>query len=414
MEISDWGGNWTMEGPGGLREGAWATWRFGSAWATRSFYHALPGGIMRLITHWRRMQPSRLRAAANRRLAPLGRHRRFVVGVSALVAGVMAVFVASALGVLEGSPSKFEANDGNMTVQVKGDTDWNCFTTLSNITVGEGCGVTGKFNTGEAVSLPDPNASTTKDISWKPGQKQDTECPVLIESKNPEKDTFTNVASFSDTNGATKDTYLYGATIRSTANGNASENVELNQHKGTATCSILRTAGDRLIAINYLKGGTEVEIHVLTWITSTTGENSELAGNKGTCDVAKDTPPCWGANEKSLSEKEAEGKANQEEITAKQNGINETALVAGRFAEFGVNLTKAGIIPANACAAFPQAEWESRSSGSSFVSNHEDIEIEHHEISNCGTIKIIKQTNPRGINKVFSFTSTLPKNLEAG
>src|SRR5262249_26217601 len=52
--------------------------------------------------------------------------------------------------------------------------------------------------------------------------------------------------------------------------------------------------------------------------------------------------------------------------------------------------------------------WESRSSGSSFTSNPQDIEIEHHVIANCGEIKIIKQTDPRGQNQDFGFTSTIP------
>lgn len=90
------------------------------------------------------------------------------------------------------------------------------------------------------------------------------------------------------------------------------------------------------------------------------------------------------------------------------------ALVTGKFAEFGIDLTAAGIIPEGSCKSFPQTVWESRSSGSSFVSNPEDIEVEHHEISNCGTIKVVKQTNPRGVDKAFGFESTLPADSEAG
>ena len=64
--------------------------------------------------------------------------------------------------------------------------------------------------------------------------------------------------------------YLYGATIRYAPNGNASENIELKQ--GTSgTCAdeprrSERTPGDKMIAIDYLGGGSAVQFHVLTWV----------------------------------------------------------------------------------------------------------------------------------------------------
>ena len=377
---------------------------------------------MRFLTQWLRSQLNLLRAsAAARQLARRGRylrHRGWAFRVVAMtVVGVMVLFVASALGVLAGSPSKFESGDGNMTVEASGSVDWNCFKTTFTIHVSENGSTCGTVNEANYVSFPAPNAYTSKDISWKSGQKQDTSCPALVESKDPAKDTFTHVASYNETalsGGKLGDTFLYGSTIRFTANGNASENVELNQKEGTSECSIPRTAGDKLVAINYLKGGSEVEITVLTWITSTTGPNSELGENKGTCLVGNDSPPCWGAKEQTLSSNAAEGKANQTEIGAIDNGLSGQALVAGQFAEFGIDLTLAKIIPEGSCKGFAQTVWESRSSGSSFTSNPEDIEIEKHPISNCGVIKVIKKTVPSGLNQVFSYSSTLPANEGAG
>jgi uncharacterized repeat protein (TIGR01451 family) len=338
--------------------------------------------------------------------------RRITLGATgASIAAVLALFAVAAFGFLEGSPSRFEAGDGNMTVDTSGNTDWNCFTNFAGIKVGQSegqtCGVSGHFNSGKAVAIEDPNANTTKDNSWKSGQKLDTECPALIESKNPVKDTFTNVASYNETNLENGHTYLYGATIRFAANGNANENVELNQRAGTNECAILRTAGDKLIGIDYVSGGTKVEFRVLTWITSTTGPNSTVGENNGTCFVSKDAPPCWGAHALSLEESAAEGKSNQSEISAENNGISKQPLVAGQFAEFGVDLTKAKVLPSGVCETFPQTVWESRSSGSSFESNPEDIEIAHHRINNCGEIRIIKQSNPRGVNHAFGFSSNM-------
>lgn len=375
---------------------------------------------MQFLTRWLRSQLSMLRGAAGiRQVRRSGwfTHRGRTWQVASLAAAaLLALFVASALAFLEGSPSQFEAGDGNMTLEHNGNADWNCLSSLSGVKLSNNGSTTcSKLNKANYVSMPAPNFYTTKDIAWKAGQKQDTSCPSLVEGKSPGKDTFTHIASYNETalvNGKLGNTFLYGATLRFTANGDASENVELNQKEGSEECSIPRTAGDKLIAINYLNGGTKVEIGVLTWITTTTGPESEVGENHGICLVEKDKPPCWGAKEKDLTSSSAEGEANQEEIKAEDNGLNGTKVLTGQFAEFGVNLTKAGIIPEGSCHGFAQSVWESRSSGSSFTSNPEDIEIEKHPISNCGVIKVVKETVPAGLNQVFEFTSelgTLPK-----
>ncbi len=307
------------------------------------------------------------------------RRQAFVVGVTiGIVASVLFSGLA-AHAILSGSPSNFESNDGDMVAGTN-NHDWN------NV-----------INNAAYVHLSDTAASTGDD-SFTPGQKQDTTCPSTDGHKNPPKDDFTDIASFTElaTNG---DTFLYGATIRYAANGNASENVELKQ--GTSgycpgsTTLLARTPGDKLLAIDYLNGGTSVDFHVLTWIAS------------GACFVSSDAAPCWGASVLTLGAAGAEGKASQSDITAANNKISNTFLNAGEFAEFGVNLRLAGIIPAGTCKSFAQTVWESRSSGSSFVSSTKDVTLEDKSITNCGEVVIIKHTNPRGINKVFNFTSNL-------
>jgi hypothetical protein len=294
----------------------------------------------------------------------------------------MGLFVASALGMLAGSPSNFESNDGNMVVDGTLNNDWNSVQTNPNY-----------------VHVSD-KSSTTQDNSFQSGQKQDAPCPVINTNKNPPKDDFTDVASLNEANTTSGSpqvghTFLYGATIRVAANGNASENVELNQ--GTSgicagtTDQFERTAGDKLIAIDYLNGGTNVEFHVLTWVSS------------GACFVSKDTPPCWGATVQTLTQNSAEGLVNQSPIAAADNKINNLALVTGQFAEFGVDLTAAGIIPANSCKSFPQTIWESRASGSSFVSSTEDVSVERHTIGSGCTSAV--STNPQSSTDNTTFTN---------
>ena len=156
----------------------------------------------------------------------------------------------------------------------------------------------------------------------------------------------------------------------------------------------LRRAAERTAAFN-----------VLTWVTS------------GACFVGQDhAAPCWGADVQTLAANAAEGQVNQNPITAANNPINGRALVAGQFAEFGIDLSAGAdpIVPVGSCSPFAQTIWESRASGSSFVSSTKDIVRDDVGFSNCGEIKIVKNTDPRNLDKQFSFTSNLIANPAAG
>jgi Prealbumin-like fold domain len=304
------------------------------------------------------------------RQRPVRRRWLFGITTTAMVAFI-ALFVTSALGVLPGSPSNFEAGDGDMIVTTPGNNDWASV----------------------AFTRVDDLESVTNDDSFQPGQKQDTTCPVVEGHKNPPKDDFTDIAEFSETNATTGDVYLYGATIRVAENGNASENVELNQGTG-GTCPgstlLARVAGDKLIAIDYVSGGPQ--FHVLTWVTS------------GACFVSNDAPPCWGATVVTLDPNTTEGAVNASPITAANNPINHLALNAGQFAEFGVNLVASGIIPAGSCKSFTQTVFESRSSGSSFVSTVKDVAISQRQINVCPTLTIKKVGSDGGSQAGAVFT----------
>jgi hypothetical protein len=311
-----------------------------------------------------------------------------------LLVGAAAFFLITALllpagAVLPGSPSSFESgNDptlglGNMVPQANTPTnaDWSTVQNEANY-----------------VHLTDTAASNS-DNSFTPGQKQDTVCPTVEGHKNPPKDDFTDVASFNEvaSGGAHDgDVYLYGATIRYAANGNASENIELKQ--GTSgfctgsTTLLARTPGDKMIAIDYLGGGSAPEFHVLEWVAS------------GPCFVANDPAPCWGADVLELDPDVAEGGVNNVTISAGNNPINGAQLVAGKFAEFGVNLTDAEIVPPGECAGFSQTVWESRSSGASFVSSTKDVTIEDHDINTCGSVEVTKVGSDDGSQEGAVFT----------
>ena len=346
----------------------------------------------------------------DRILGPLRerRTRRWWYASATLVAAVAfaVLFVASSGAVVTGSPSGFESNDGNMVLNNTdgSHTDWNCFVGSDNFQSGTpntNC----KVKTGATHVTADANG----EISWVNGQKFDTQCPALAVNNNPPKDEFSDVAAFSDT-ASNSDVFFYGAAIRPIVNGNASGDVELNQVAGNGTTTAgCRTAGDRLIAYDFLNGGTSLSFHVLTWIDSA---HPNLGGNSGTCLVKTDSMPCWGANVITPDGSQFDGEANQAAITAANNGLSGAVLPINAFAEFGINLTQA--LGLTGCINLPQQVWESRSSGSSFTSNPQDIEITRQPINTCASITIIKHTNPRGVNQVFSYTSNLPANATAG
>src|SRR5262245_27321620 len=212
---------------------------------------------------------------ARKVIGPTGsRRRRWLFLCTSLVALIAAGFFISGAGaIVPNSPSSFESSDApvpnsnpplpdaNMTNDVANDSDWNCFANgnatgfvASGITVGQTCSSNLVFS--GALAKSDP-AATTSDDSWVNGQKMDgSACEQVTTNKNPAKDDFTAVATYSEQRAADKHVFLYGATVRVAPNGNASENVELNQVKGTAACPILRTPGDHLLAFDYLNGGS--------------------------------------------------------------------------------------------------------------------------------------------------------------
>jgi hypothetical protein len=288
-----------------------------------------------------------------------------VAGAAAILG--LAFFQAlPASAVLGGSPSFFQSNDGNM-VASGGQADW--------------ASVTGNGDYNHVTDL----FNSSLDNNYDPGQDLDTNCPSIVQHKPPNKDDFTDVASYFET-ATDGDTYLYGATIRASANGNAHENIELKQEQDpTCANSTLksRTVNDKMIAIDYLGGGSSAQFKVFTWVDSGACESG------GSASAAS---PCWGADEANLTSIGAEGAVSPAAITGPNNSINGNALKAGEFAEFGVNLVDAHIIPSGGCASFTQVVWSSRSSGSSFVSQPKDVTVEAARISNCGSITIRKVT----------------------
>lgn len=320
-------------------------------------------------------------------MAAFNFHRRrtrrwWYAGMTLMAAAAFAVFYVGGASAVTGSPSNFESHDGNMTLGASGNTDWNCFQGAGGFATLASGTPTGCAKTSGATQVSADLPTSVGEITWTKGQKFDILCPGIDTKSTPPKDDFTNVAEYQEFDG-NGNLFFYGGAIRSTANGNTSGDVEFNQAAGSAASFGCRTAGDLLIAYDFLNGGTSLDFHVLTWITAA---KPNLNGNSGKCLVKTDSLPCWGAVVVTPDASTFDGEANQSSIAAADNGFSGTALASQQFAEFGINLTRA--LGGGALPCFPQQVWESRSSGSSFTSSPEDLEFVH--VSTCGALKITK------------------------
>jgi len=343
--------------------------------------------------------------------------RWWYIGTTFVIAAFFTVFLVS--GALAATftpgPSGFESGDGNMALDAGGAvaTDWNCFQGTSNFFSSHyGPAPTGssftaadcKAKTGAVDVIADSQTSPAGELEQKSGQKFDTTCPTFQAGNNPPKDEWTNVAEYTEaaTNG---DLFFYGATIRPVVNGNTSGNVYFDQGTNPlgATCHVV---GDVLIAFDFVNGGGTPSLHSLTWINSP----ATATTTANTCDVSSDQGGlCWG-NVRSINTADFNGNVNTTAIAAADNGISGTAIAANAFAEFGINLTQA-LVDAGITTVpcFANQTWVSRSSGSSFTSNPEDVEIVNRQT--CGSIEIIKHTlqgdgTTRGVDRSFAYTTS--------
>jgi hypothetical protein len=279
--------------------------------------------------------------------------------------------------------STFAGGDGNLLTSPTafGSTDWQ--------------NVAGRHT---GIDLP----SGGSDNSFGQGTKEDDpNVSVVTGSIPPQKSDLTRFYEASEF--ASGSNFLYLAWERTNNLGSANMDFEINQKTQpdlttTGSKTLNRTAGDLLVTFDFTNGGGKPTIGLLTWVTS---------GPASQC-FSANAVPCWG-NHKTLDGTTAIGAVNNLDavtdpfVSATANNIG-----ALRFGETAINLTAAGVFPPGTCEAFGSAFLKSRSS-SSFPAEVKDfVAPVPVNISNCGSVKIIKHTDPRGKDQVFSYTSNLP------
>jgi hypothetical protein len=291
----------------------------------------------------------------------------------------------SCSGALAGST--FAGGDGNLLASPTtfGSTDWQ---NVSGLNPG--------------FDLP----SGTGDNSFGQGTKEDNPAVSVVSgSIPPNKSNLTRFYEASEI-GTNGDNFLYLAWERTNNLGSANMDFEINQAAtpglgAPGAHTINRTAGDLLVTYDFTNGGGKPTLGLLFWVTS--GATSQC--------FSSNTLPCWG-NHVTLNGSDSIGAVNNLDAVTdplfptSPNYIN--PVPALQFGETAIDLTTAGVFPHGTCEAFGSTFLKSRSSASFTAEIKDFIAPVPVNISNCGSIKIIKHTDPRGQDQVFSYTSNLP------
>jgi hypothetical protein len=295
--------------------------------------------------------------------------------------------------------STFAGGDGNLLASPAtfGSTDWENVAGLN-----------------PGFDLP----SGSGDNSFGQGTKEDNPAVSVVSgSIPPNKSNLTRFYEASEV-GSNGHNFLYLAWERTNNLGSANMDFEINQATTPGLGSpgahtISRTAGDLLVTYDFTNGGGKPTLGLLFWLTAAAGNTT------GQC-FSSNTLPCWG-NQETLNGSDSIGAVNNLDAVTdplfpgSPNSIN--PVPALQFGETAIDLTAAGVFPPGTCEAFGSTFLKSRSSASFTAEIKDFIAPVPVNISNCGEIKIIKQTDPRGQNQVFGFTSAslpLPPSSTAG
>jgi hypothetical protein len=350
------------------------------------------------------MATFRFRARPGRRLWP------FLTATATIVVLMLTIVSAASSGPV-GIAAGFEDDDGNLAPEAPINFDWNSFapTTWTGTAPTR---TSSKIVSGWAFTGLEDAEKSTSDSNFAGGTKQDIECPSVGTGSASNKDDLKRVYFASKT--VAGHIFLELAWVRTAQNTTSSSaHVAFEFNQGTTACGAGSDAlvhrstangGDMLIVYDFEGGAGSPTIKLERWIAS------------GACEVSTDSPPCWSVAQNLTASGFAEAKVNTG-ITVTDNIAPSPpeSLGDSEFGETGIDLTGAGVFPANVCVAFGKGYAVSRSSGNSAQAQMKDLAGPGNlNINNCGEIIIRKHTDPRGKDKTFSYTSNLPANSIAG
>jgi prealbumin domain-containing protein len=348
-------------------------------------------------------------------LGPTGGRRRkrlaLLVPFIAIAALVLAIGAsAGPVGIAAG----FEDDDGNLVDNAippadNAGIDWNTFATTSWTGTAPYQTSTKTSNSFAFTGISDAEA-VTSDTNFNGGVKQDDDCAATGGGKSSNKDDLKRIYVASKT-AANGHTYLELAWVRipqNTTSPSAHVAFEFNQNDGSNNTGcggssplVKRSTanhGDMLIVYDFEGGsGDTPTLTLRRWVGS------------GSCEVSSDSPPCWGTAVNLTQSGIAEAKVNVGSTVADTISPSSPASVTlglSEFGEAGVDLTDAGVFTPGVCSGFGKVYGVSRSSGNSGTAQMKDLVGPGNiNLTNCGTVTIIKHTSPANLSKDFSFTS---------
>jgi hypothetical protein len=270
--------------------------------------------------------------------------------------------------------STFEGNDGNMTVNTAGNTDW---VNAPNRVRGDDLPSGGTDNSfGQGTKEDDPNVS------------------VGFGSIPPQKSNLTRFYVANEVAGG--NIFLYLAWERANVLGSANMDFEINKlaqpDLTTAGAKTLnRSPGDLLITFDFTNGGGNPVLGLLKWVT--TGATSQC--------FSSNSLPCWGNRVDLSAAGFAEGQVNAGTITEPIAG----GTLAGLEVRRGRHQHDRGRdLPVGVCTAFGSAFLKSRSSASFPAEVKDFVAPQPVNIANCGKI-IIRKVTENG-DASFGYTTT--------
>jgi hypothetical protein len=351
---------------------------------------------------------------ATRILGPTGgkRRRRLLLLLPVLALGMMVLAIGASAGPIA-TAQGFQDDDGNLIDDGAG-IDWNTFDPVTwtphpaTTPTRQATKVSNGF---QFLGIEDYQA-TTVDSGFAGGTKQDANCPSVITAKADNKADLKRIYVASTNVGG--ETYLDLAWIRIPQNTTSpSAHIAFEFNQGSSACGsgglVNRTAGDLLVVYDFEGGTTDVPtITIRKWISS------------GACEISNDSAPCWGVAQNLTQAGFAEAKvlvgstasdALAPPALNSTTGTSVATTIGDReFGEAGLDLgpNGANIFPAGQCVTFGKVFGVSRTSGNSGTAQMKDlVGPGNFTLSNCGAVKIIKHTDPRGLDQNFSYTSNL-------
>lgn len=287
--------------------------------------------------------------------------------------------------------STFAGGDGNLKASptTYGTTDWENVAGLN-------------------VGIDQP--SGTGDNAFGQGTKEDNPAVTVVSgSIPPNKSDLTRFYESSET--VSGQTFLYLSWERTNVLGNANMDFEIDQQATsgftgsfTGPITLNRQAGDLLVNFDFTNGGGQPVLALNRWLVSAT--NPVVPGFATNSCYSANSFPCWG-DHITLNGTDSEGAVNNYDAVTDPVAAGSPSLPASTFGETAINLTAAGVFGTDTCKTFATTFLKSRSS-SSFTAEVKDfVAPVPTSITNCGEVKVIKHTDPGGIDQNFSFASTL-------